>query len=231
MKWRMEGKQVEGMTETDRQVCQVRHAMDTLSAQIGHLESTLDHDRVFLQHTLKEKKKNKQELVSTLQRMKRVQHVLQHRHHAYEQLHQVWTRLEQSETDAMVLDAMEAGTGVLKRVVSAMGGVERAERVVDALEACVMDQHEIQDALSRVNVGIDVDENALEMELQHLELETYKKEEKEEKEKEEKKGVNSVSGVVPLSLFPETPRVSESVTKRETQTHPQTSTIQPMTAE
>ncbi|KAI9756047.1 MAG: CCA tRNA nucleotidyltransferase, mitochondrial [Chaenotheca gracillima] len=127
---------------------------------------------------------NKASALSSLRSRKLAESTLTKRSETLGQLEEVYHKIEQASDQVETIRVMEASSSVLKTLNSQVGGIERAERVVDQLHD-EMDQVDevgtVINEASQTRTGVDTSE--VDDELKAMEREQREADEKEEAHK------------------------------------------------
>lgn len=156
------------LNEADKGILQLKETLGSLEKQEGQLSKDIDGCRVKAADWLK--KKNKPKAMMELKRKQRLQSVLDKRLSFIENIHQILHTIEQTQTDKEMIDQFKLGVDTLKRVREESGvTVEAVDQVMDDLQDALLDQREIDDAISSGQEQLSsVDEAELEEELAQL---------------------------------------------------------------
>ncbi|ELR14781.1 SNF7 family protein [Acanthamoeba castellanii str. Neff] len=156
------------LNEADKGILQLKETLGSLEKQEGQLSKDIDGCRVKATNWLK--KKNKPKAMMELKRKQRLQSVLDKRLSFIENIHQILHTIEQTQTDKEMIDQFKLGVDTLKRVREESGvTVEAVDQVMDDLQDALLDQREIDDAISSGQEQLSsVDEAELEEELAQL---------------------------------------------------------------
>ena len=130
------------------------------------------------------KAKNRVAAMAALKSKKAAENTLNHRYETLEQVEGVYGKIEQAADQVALIRVMEASTGVLRNLHAQVGGVERVEDVVEGLRDEMGKVDEIGQVMVEAGRGENaVDEDAIDDELQAMELQD--RTEKEAKEAEQ----------------------------------------------
>ena len=117
------------------------------------------------------KAKNRVAAMAALKSKKVAESALSQRYETLEQVEGVYSKIEQAADQVALICVMEASTGVLRNLHAQVGGVERVEDVVESLRDEMGKVDEISQLMEEAGRGENaVDEDAIEDELQALEL-------------------------------------------------------------
>ena len=117
------------------------------------------------------KAKNRVAAMAALKSKKVAETALSQRYETLEQVEGVYGKIEQAADQVALIRVMEASTGVLQNLHAQVGGVERVEDVVESLRNEMSKVDEIGQLMEEASRGENaVDEDAIEDELQALEL-------------------------------------------------------------
>ena len=117
------------------------------------------------------KAKNRVAAMAALKSKKVAESALSHRYQTLEQVEGVYGKIEQAADQVALIRVMEAGTGVLRNLHAQVGGVERVEDIVENLRDEMGKVDEIGQVMEEAGRGENaVDEDAIDDELQALEL-------------------------------------------------------------
>lgn len=129
--------------------------------------------------------KNRISALSALRSKKLAEHNLKQRLDTLAQLEEVYTSIERAADQIEIVQAMEAGTGVLRALHTKIGGTERVENVVEELREEMSKVDEIGSIISET--GPEIDETEIDEELEAMEDAERQAREEEEAEETRKK--------------------------------------------
>lgn len=129
------------------------------------------------------KARNRVAAMAALKSKKAAESTLSDRYQTLEQVEGVYGKIEQAADQVALIRIMEASTGVLRNLHAQVGGVERVEDVVEGLRDEMSKVDEIGQVMEEAGRGENaVDEDAIDDELQALELQDRTEREENEAE-------------------------------------------------
>ncbi|CAF9914300.1 MAG: hypothetical protein HETSPECPRED_001944 [Heterodermia speciosa] len=182
VKFKSAGEPLSQLTAEDRTVASLKSLIADLNLQLTAL--TVRINSLGEKAQLAVKAKNRVAAMAALKSKKAAENTLSQRYEALGQVEGVYGKIEQAADQVALIRVMEASTGVLRNLHAQVGGVERVEDVVDGLRDEMDKVDEIGQVMEEAGRGENaVDEDAIDDELQALELQD--RTEREEKEAEQ----------------------------------------------
>ena len=170
------------LTAEDRAVASLKSLIADLNLQLSAL--TVRINNLGEKAQLAVKAKNRVAAMAALKSKKTAEDTLSQRYETLGQVEGVYSKIEQAADQVALIRVMEASTGVLRNLHAQVGGVERVEDVVDGLRDEMGKVDEIGQVMEEAVRGENaVDDDAIDDELQALELQD--RTEREEKEAEQ----------------------------------------------
>ncbi|KEF53558.1 uncharacterized protein A1O9_10533 [Exophiala aquamarina CBS 119918] len=161
-------QQIEPITHEDQHIASLKLLITNLTSQISTLQSRIST----LQATAREavQQHNKTTALSALRSKKLAQRNLSSRSDTLHQLEEVYSKIEAAVDQIQVVRVMEASAGVLKRLNSQVGGVERVADVIDRLSEEMGKVDEVTGVLAEpLDTKAALDEDEVDEELEVLE--------------------------------------------------------------
>ncbi|KAL9109835.1 MAG: hypothetical protein Q9227_005538, partial [Pyrenula ochraceoflavens] len=175
----------EPVTSQDTTIASLKTLISNLTSQCHNLEDRITQ----LQSTATAAVKagNKTSALSALKSKKLAERNFEQRSGTLHQLEEVFTKIEQAADQVEIVQVMENSAGVLQGLNKQIGGVERAEDVVEDLREEMLKTDEVTQSLGEGPAAGQVDEDEVDEEFETMEME--QKREVEERQKEERRRV------------------------------------------
>lgn len=156
--------EIDQITSDDLTIASLKKLMEDLNHQIQGL--TLRHEE--LTHSAKEAvlKKNRIAALGALKTRSLINQTIEKRYTTLAQLEDVYLKIVQASTQVELVKVMEASTKVLMTLNEEVQALGSAEKVVDMLQ----DQIQLVDEIStQTTLGLTIDEDMLDLELETME--------------------------------------------------------------
>ncbi|KAL8787416.1 MAG: hypothetical protein Q9195_007791 [Heterodermia aff. obscurata] len=182
VKLKSAGEPSSQLTAEDRTVASLKSLIADLNVQLTALTVRINNLGEKAKSAVKAK--NRVAAMAALKSKKAAESVLSQRYETLGQVEGVYGKIEQAADQVALIHVMEASTGVLRNLHAQIGGVERVEDVLEGLRDETGKVDEIGQVMEEAGRGENaVDEDAIDDELQALELQD--RTEREEKEAEQ----------------------------------------------
>jgi len=150
----------------------------TLSRQIMNIEQKIEHQTIVAKTALNNQ--NRISALSALRSRKLGEQNLKQRLDTLAQLEEVYSKIEQAADQVEIVRVMEASAGVLRGLHAQVGGLEKVEDIVDELREEMSNVDEIGNVINAT--GPDIDEAAIDEELEAMEIRECQAKEEQEAE-------------------------------------------------
>ncbi|KAJ5611830.1 hypothetical protein N7528_008935 [Penicillium herquei] len=167
------------ITQQDTTIASIKALISTISKQVTSLELKIAQLTESAKTALNNK--NRISALSAVRSKKQVEHNLSQRLNTLAQLEEVYAKIEAAAGHGVIVQVMEASTGVLRGLHAQVGGAERVQDVVEELREEMAKVDEVGSIMNEA--GPVIDEGEIDEELEALEKSDQ--EAKEEKEAEE----------------------------------------------
>jgi charged multivesicular body protein 7 len=176
----------EDITEQDRGILQLRSTLDSINEKSAELTKKIDDLTIKIKQSLKN---NNKELAKNLLRSKKIaQDSLNKQVESLAQLESVLYKLDEASNNIQILNALDAGSTLLKDLNTEIGGVSRVEDIMNKLEDEKLKADEISNEIIRFGSEVidndEIDEEYEEMLRQETEKNKIRKNKEEKEEKE-----------------------------------------------
>ncbi|KAL6248485.1 hypothetical protein RBB50_004740 [Rhinocladiella similis] len=173
------------ITHEDRSIASLKTLISNLTTQIASLTSRIATLQTTAQSAVKSG--NRTSAMSALRSKKLAEKSLESRTNTLHQLEDVYTKIEAAVDQVEIVAAMEASAGVLKTLNRKVGGVEKAEDVLDSLREEMGKVDEVGGVISEPLDGkVVLDDAEVDDEFEALEREEKLAREKAEKAEQER---------------------------------------------
>lgn len=169
------------LTPEDVNICSLKTLISDINGQVNTITERIER----LQAKAKEAigKKNKISAVAALKSKKLQEDLLSKRTNTLTQLESVYSNIEEAADQVEIVKAMEGSTQVLRSLTSEMGGIERVEDVLENLQEEMAKVNEVSTVIGEQgSLTADIDEAAIDDELEQLEADARAEEVQEEAE-------------------------------------------------
>ncbi|KAJ5068280.1 hypothetical protein M0811_12392 [Anaeramoeba ignava] len=169
-------EKIQSFSQVEQTIATIKNAICKLKTQLKSLEAEIEHKK---QLALAQKKKNNIKLALYQMKLaKNLESTLSKRNQSIDTLKEILFKIEKTESDKEIVEAMKSGTQAFKALTTDAGfTAETVEDVIDDLQDAMDEQKQIEDALS---TGIsttnlidgDEDDDELSKELEQLTLQS-----------------------------------------------------------
>ncbi|KAH7327855.1 Snf7-domain-containing protein [Stachybotrys elegans] len=191
---------------------------DSAMASIKELTANLKHQTALLDARIAEleaeakaavARKNRISALAALKSKKIAESSLATRYTTLSQLEEVAARIEQASDNVQLVKIMESSTGVLEKLNSEVGSVEKVDGVMDRLREQMSDTDEVSAILAE-STGVAIDEGEIDEELAAMESQEHAQEEEARRQKlEAEKQREQVEAQRVLDALPDVPMGTE----------------------
>jgi charged multivesicular body protein 7 len=143
-----------------------------------NIEQKIEHQTIVAKTALNNK--NRISALSALRSRKLAEQNLKQRLDTLAQLEEVYSKIEQAADQVEIVRVMEASAGVLRGLHAQVGGLEKVEDIVDELREEMSKVDEIGNVINAT--GPDIDEAAIDEELEAMEIRERQAKEEQEAE-------------------------------------------------
>ncbi|OXV09042.1 hypothetical protein Egran_03199 [Elaphomyces granulatus] len=143
-----------------------------------NIEQKIEHQAIVAKTALNNK--NRISALSALRSRKLAEQNLKQRLDTLAQLEEVYSKIEQAADQVEIVRVMEASAGVLRGLHAQVGGLEKVEDIVDELREEMSKVDEIGNVINAT--GPDIDEAAIDEELEAMEIRERQAKEEQEAE-------------------------------------------------
>lgn len=172
------------ITENDISIARLKTLIQALESDVPALDSRVSAlDKNARQAVAAGKTANAR---AALRSKKLASGTLEKRRDTLFQLQEVYTRIETAADNIEIVKVMEASAGVLRNLNREVGGVERAEEVIDRLHDEMQQAEDINQVLAD-SAKAAIDEEEVDEEFEALERAEREKKEKAERDERERK--------------------------------------------
>jgi len=176
------------ITAQDSTIANLQTLSMRLSDQISLLNDSILASEATARTAISTSSPQKSRALSALRAKKIASATLEKRQASLEQVTQVLFSIDDAATQVDMVRAMEASTGVLRDLNKQVGGVEKVDEVMEGLREQMTDVEDVSKVLVEIGAeGSNVDEAALDEEMEAMLREDREKEEAERVKEEDAK--------------------------------------------
>lgn len=190
------------VTTEDRSIASLKTLISETNSQVDELSTKIKELSEKARYEVAQK--NRTRALASLRSKKLNEGVLEKRTQTLFQLEEIWSKLEEAEDQVELIKVVKASTGALQSIHAEIGDIETVESVLENMKEEMDKGQEIQTVINEAGQNASIlDEDAVDDELQVLEIEARTKEE-ERQAAEAKRKLDSVAKTPSEIPAPET---------------------------